>query len=618
LNVENMNKYFDLITRNTDASIVSIGNCKHCSDEFALYDIEKDALDKQGFKYPDICAKCRFRMLYSYLNDRHLYHREDSLSGDKVVSIYSADYSWDIVEAQKYKDMMVDGHALKYGRELWNDIMWDFKKLYADFLKPSRMVYPWLENSEYASHSGWAKNLYLSFCIFQDCEDIFYSYRILGACTQMINVVDASESSQVYSSRMIESSHDISFSSNISDSNTLMFCYNMQSSNNCLFCCNLVNAKYQIWNKQYTKQEYEKISAEISEQIKTQDWYKQLEEKYREFLKENLIEPSLNIQNSEAIAGDNIYYSSNSINSFKWIWNQDCVNTILTWNDRLDKQTGLISSIESGQHCENVIGCCSFGQQITNLFFMYSATNSTNCYYCMDLADCDECMFSTGLRNKKHCILNKQYSEEQYFEIKEKIITHLKQTWEWGDFLGFDMSLFPYNDTSSYDFWKVNKVIYPDGREEIVDVSAKWIVTLKTDDFISEAVLDLWWKETIDIKWRTRDKEVNVPDDMNIMKDVPSIDDISDDILNKALICEKTWRPFRIIPQELEFLRKKWFPIPSTHHEVRIDTLLKQRPVWELHVGNCDKCSKDMLSVFSGEIDYRVYCPECYKNYMFQ
>gem|GEM_PF-4225907 len=87
----------------------------------------------------------------------------------------------------------------------------------------------------------------------------------------MINVVDASESSQVYSSRMIESSHDISFSSNISDSNTLMFCYNMQSSNNCLFCCNLVNAKYQIWNKQYTKQEYEKISAEISEQIKTQD-----------------------------------------------------------------------------------------------------------------------------------------------------------------------------------------------------------------------------------------------------------------------------------------------------------------------------------------------------------
>ena len=132
------------------------------------------------------------------------------------------------------------------------------------------MVYPSLENSEYASHSGWAKNLYLSFCVFQDCEDIFYSYRILGQCDTIFNTVDASESSQVYSSRMIESSGNISFSSNVSHSNTLMFCYNMQSSNNCLFCCNQVNAKYKIWNKQYQKDEYEKIFAKVSQQIKTQ------------------------------------------------------------------------------------------------------------------------------------------------------------------------------------------------------------------------------------------------------------------------------------------------------------------------------------------------------------
>ena len=85
-----MHKYFGLITEDTDVEIVSTSECKHCVDEFALYDLEKEVLDKEGFKYPDICPLCRFRMLDSYINDRHLYHREDSISGDKIISIYSA------------------------------------------------------------------------------------------------------------------------------------------------------------------------------------------------------------------------------------------------------------------------------------------------------------------------------------------------------------------------------------------------------------------------------------------------------------------------------------------------------------------------------------------------
>ena len=31
----------------------------------------------------------------------------------------------------------------------------------------------------------------------------------------------------------------------------------------------------------------------------------------------------------------------------------------------------------------------------------------------------------------------------------------------------------PYNDTLAYDYFKVNKVIYSDGREEIIDEDAR-------------------------------------------------------------------------------------------------------------------------------------------------
>jgi len=161
---------------------------------------------------------------------------------------------------------------------------------------------------------------------------------------------------------MIENSHDISFSSNVSESSNLLFCYNMQNSNDSMLSCNRVNAKYNIWNIEHSKEEYIKKSSEIRQKIKTPEGFKKLEDEYKNFLKENLVEPSLNIQNSEAIAGDNIYYSKNNINCFKAIGNENTINTILTGNEKTDTMKYVMSSIEAGQHCENIVGCCSFGQ----------------------------------------------------------------------------------------------------------------------------------------------------------------------------------------------------------------------------------------------------------------
>lgn len=108
------------------------------------------------------------------------------------------------------------------------------------------MTYPWLENSDYSSHVWWSKNLYLSFCVFENCEDIYYSFRVLWNCKTIFNSLDISDSSEIYESRMIENSYNISFSSNISESSSLVFCANMQNCNDCFLSCNQINAKYKI------------------------------------------------------------------------------------------------------------------------------------------------------------------------------------------------------------------------------------------------------------------------------------------------------------------------------------------------------------------------------------
>lgn len=614
------NNFFSLLTQSSDIDIISTRICKYCWDIFPVTSIEKDLLDNQRMKYPEQCWTCTFRMLYSYINDKQLYHRKDTEDWKSIISVMSENYDWPVLEAEKYKKMMIDDVALKYARPIWEDIFLEFKKLYATFPKFSRMTYPALENASYSSHVGWSKNLYLSFCVFENCEDIYYSYRILWNCKNIFSSLDVSGSSQVYSSRMVANSHDISFCSNIFESTSLIFCTNMQNSSECFLCCNQVNAKYKILNTQYSEGQYKKMRQEIAMKITTPEWMREIEKRYKKFLEDTLVEPAINIQNSEKIAGDNIYYSKNNINSFKWIGNYNTVNTILTWNHNEDKMVYLINSIEAWQICENCIGCCSFWGNIQSIFFCNTVSECNHCYYCIDIQQCEECMFSVGLRNKKYCILNKEYSKEEYFRLKEQIILRLIEKSQWGEFLWFDISTFPYNDTSGYDFFKVHTVIFPSWEKKIIDPFAQWIVTVFSDSFISDAELDLGGTQKIPVQWRTKEKEINIPLGMTALysTEIGSIDKISEDILEKAIICEETKRPFRIIQDELQFLKNKWFALPIIHHEVRREKLLQERPIWQLFLSVCDNCHKEMLSVFKTRTVYKVFCSECYRNFMFK
>jgi hypothetical protein len=61
--------------------------------------------------------------------------------------------------------------------------------------------------------------------------------------------------------------------------------------------------------------------------------------------------------------------------------------------------------------------------------FVFRVCNDTyytyNCHYCSHLFGC------IGLRNKEYCILNKQYSKEEYERLVPQIIAYMTQTGEW-------------------------------------------------------------------------------------------------------------------------------------------------------------------------------------------
>jgi len=93
-----------------------------------------------------------------------------------------------------------------------------------------------------------------------------------------------------------------------------------------------------------------------------------------------------------------------------------------------------------------------------------------------------------------------------------------------------------------------------------------------------------------------------------------NISDIPDDILNWALTCEVSRRPYRIIKKELEFYRKHNLPIPRRHPDQRHLDRMSLRNPRKLYDRNCMKCGIEIKTTYSPERPEIVYCEECYKK----
>ena len=617
-----MSKITQLLTEWTDIKIAWIRTCKYCWEDFPLYDLEKKILKRHWFKDTEICAFCNFRMQWGYFNDKNLYHRKDDFSGENIISIHHPEFPWKVMEVKKYIKKISDDLWLEYWLDIWENIIEDYKKLNMWFPRASRLVYPWVENSEYSSHIWWWKNLYLTYCAFMDVEDIYYSLRVIWTCQDVYNsynIVDTC--SNIYSSAVISKSYDIFYSYNVVNSQNIWFWKDMNNCQDCIFSCNEVNSRYKVFNTQYTKEEYEKIKLDIMTRIKDPKQFDFLVKKYEDFLEENYIGQGVNINRCEQVTWEATFDSKNTINSFGCNAMEDCINVWNWWDNADDHNKNIINSSEFGTDCENVIWSYSFGCGIYNVFFSSTIqSNSKNIYYCDDIETCEEMMFCIGLKKKKYCILNKQYTKDQYFELKEKIIKNLQEKWLWWEAITWDISDFAYNDSMAYDYFQIHKVIYANWREQIINKNVNGVVTVLSDDFISDAILDLWWNEKINIKWRTKDVEVNVPKWMISIhaNDLPKIDKVDKSILEKAIICEETGRPFRIVKRELEFLKKKWLPLPRIHHSRRIEKLLSIRPTGKLYIWKSDLSWEDMLSVYREKPKWKVYSHDEYQDFMYK
>jgi len=108
-----------------------------------------------------------------------------------------------------------------------------------------------------------------------------------------------------------------------------------------------------------------------------------------------------------------------------------------------------------------------------------------------------------------------------------------------------------------------------------------------------------------------------VPDGIRLRnaQDIPiNIKNVDESILDDAISCGVTGRPFRIVDQELKFYRHMNLPIPTKHPWQRIVERFTFEHPNQLFPFVCPNCGEKSFSIYDEvkQKQLKIFCEKCY------
>ncbi len=550
--------------------------CRQCSapfeitpDDLAFY--EKVSPEFGGKKYlippPTHCPDCRQQRRLTFRNERHLYHRKCDKTGKQIISMYAPASPVTVYEKSVWWsdqwDPLSYGRAIDFSRPFFEQ----YQELHNVVPRPS-LYQKNVENSDYTNHVENLKNGYLSVDVGAGSEDIYFSKWIIASkdicdCYQMEKAELCYES--LYSVGDFRAIH-VFLSDRCVDS---AFLYDCEDCDQCFLCSNLRHKKFCIENKQYSEAEYKAAMEQVN--LGSHAVFQACLLKYQDMLRNRTIHRDLALLHCEDCTGDFLYQCKNVRDSFEVVDSQDC---------RYCHDAGYLKDCydiyESAFDCE--LQCdsysCNRAKYILFTGICYDTSNLAYCNNCHNSHDLFGCI---GMKRNKYCILNKEYSKEEYEMLVPKLIEHMKKSGEYGEFFPMSLSPFGYNESVAQEYFPLTE-----------------------DDALSRG-----------LRWHT--EEESQAQYLGPAYEIPdSIADVTDDITKQILQCSITGKPYKIIPQELKFYQKIGVPIPrkcpDRRHAERM-ALRNPRKLWD---GQCTKCQKKILTSYAPGRPEIVYCEECY------
>ncbi len=571
-------------------TLVERKNCRQCSTDFPITDRDIEFYSKVSPVFPSwgvspwngdgvdipkkylippptLCPDCRQQRRLAFHNERRLYKRNCDATGKDIISIYSRDKPYTVYHQDYFRSD--NWNPMDYGSEFdfQKNFFEQFQNLFYKVPKIALIIQE-CENAMYLNFVYRLKNCYHIFASGRD-EDCYYGNRV-NVSKNCVDCLLIKDSENCYECINTFNAYHCQYSKWIKNCNSCVFVEDSEGCNDCFMCINLENKKYYIKNIAYTETEY-RAKIEEYKQVPI----KQIFEEYALFL----------------TSQPHKWY--NHIQVENWTW--DNVQSAKNIKNVFDGD--ILENVAYSAFVDDVTECMDIDYWYGNTVLQYECLGTgSNAYmwifslniwpdvaymmYCDACIGCQYCFGCTWLRHKQYCILNKQYTKEEYEILVPKIIEKMITDGEWGEFFPASLSPFGYNETVASEYFPLEK----------------------------EEAREQWFN------WS--DYEAPFP---SVSKVIPasklpeSIESIPDDILNWAVECEVSKKPFRIIRQELEFYRKHNLPIPRRHPDVRHMDRMKLRNPRKLFERKCDHCEKMMITTYAPERPETVYCESCYE-----
>ncbi|MEK7193662.1 MAG: hypothetical protein AAB652_02630 [Patescibacteria group bacterium] len=546
----------------------------------------------------------------AFRNERILYKRKSDFSDKDIFSMYSLESGYKVYEKEIW--LTDQWNPLEYGQE------YDFSRPFFEQFDELLHKVPLKNlnvvngvNSDYSNNFTEPKNCYLCFNGNQS-EDCMYSHGITF-CRDCVDVSHLSKCESCYDSFWLTSCTTNVGCNNCESSFNLWFSKNCAGCSDCVGCVGLRKKQYHIFNQPYSKEDYQAKLKELNlgsygeyQKVRAQahDFWSKFPNKFIEGLHNtrvsgNYIDHSKDVKNSFLVReGEHLKFCQ-YIQELPGC--KDCYDWSI-WGD-------------NGQlmyECH----ACGIGTQNVR-FCLFTQEDSHDIEYSMVCSGSSYLFGCVGLRKKQYCILNKQYSKEEYEKLLPKIREHMSsmpykdqqgRLYQYGEFFPIELSPVGYNESMAQEYFPLDKQ--------------------------TATAQGYKWREPADRKYAPTINAADLPD---------HIKDVSDSITKDVIACAHAGvecnqlcvDAFRITQDELNFYRKLGLPLPRLCHNCRTFERLKQRTGLKLYPRKCqcegvqsqNSTYKNTVAHFHGEAhcpnefetSYApdrpeiVYCEQCYQ-----
>jgi len=565
--------------------------CQNCKKEFIIDSEDFNFYEKIKVPPPTFCPECRMVRRMNFRNERSLYHKKCNLCNKNVISVYP-EFSSISVYCQDcwWSD---NWDPISFSREM------DFSKSFISQIKELYSSVPQMSlfntkstNSDYCNFAAENKNSYLFFG-GKNNENVLFSHNTAGS--KETADVSASEKLELsYECIECKNSNRLFFSRNCENCVNSYFLYECRNCTDCFGCTNLRNKQYCLFNKQLTREKYfEKIEKINLGSFKEKE---ELKNKFIDIYLNSIHRFSYQI-NTTNCTGNNIKNARNTKYSFDIMGNDSENNKYTTHVVLGIKDSWDNYGVSKAEMLYETIAIGFDSNEHYNCRFSFFVRGGNSVSYSINCSSCDHIFACIGLRNKQYCILNKQYTKEEYEELVPKIIKHMNdmpyidakgRIYKYGEFFPPELSPFAYNETIAQEYFPLTK-------EEALKQGYKW-------------------KEKEERNYTIDIKNEDIPDD---------IKEVDNDIIGKVIECahkgtcnEQCTEAFKIIPEELQFYQRMNLPLPRLCPNCRHYQRLSQRNPLKLWHRHCMKegCTNEFETSYSPDRPEIIYCERCYQQ----